>query len=155
MVAQNEDKLREAADAIGGNARPYTCDVSSPEQVCGTVQKILREFGRVDILINCAGIWTGEEIEKSDPDRRKHVLEVNTLGTIEFIKTLEPTFRKQDSGHILNVISTAGNYDTSSGDNTLWQTYGASKWALTGFTKAFKDSLEGTNQSYRLLPRRV
>jgi NADP-dependent 3-hydroxy acid dehydrogenase YdfG len=61
------------------------------------------------------------------------------------IKALEPTFRAQNSGQIVNVISTSGNYDTSSGNNTLWQTYGASKWALAGFTRAFKDSLEGTN----------
>ena len=108
------------------------------------LKKILSEFGRVDVLVNCAGIWTDEELEKTDPGRRKKVFEVNTLGTIEFTKALEPAFRAQNKGHVLNVISTSGNYDTSSGDNTLWQTYGASKWALAGFTRAFKDSLDGT-----------
>lgn len=145
LVAQNQNKLNEVADLIGDRAHVYTCDISLPQQVRETVKKILTDFETVDVLINCAGIWTSEELEKTDPDRRKKVLEVNTLGTIEFTKALEPTFRKQNSGHVLNVISTSGNFDTSSGDNTLWQTYGASKWALSGFTRAFKDSLDGTN----------
>lgn len=145
LVAQNEDKLHSTANEIGERAHVYVCDVSLPDQVHETAQKILADFNRVDILINCAGIWTDEELEKEDPNRRKRVLEVNTLGTIEMTKAFEPTFRAQNGGHVLNVISTSGNFDTSSGDNTLWQTYGASKWALSGFTRAFKDSLEGTN----------
>lgn len=145
MVAHNEAALKAAASTIGEKAHPYVCDVSVPEQIRATVNKILSDLTRVDILINCAGIWTDEQLEKSDPDRRKRALEVNVLGTIECIKALEPAFRKQNNGQILNVISTSGNYDTSSGNNTLWQTYGASKWALSGFTRAFKDSLEGTN----------
>jgi 3-oxoacyl-[acyl-carrier protein] reductase len=144
LVARNEDNLREVARTIGVQAHLYVCDVASAEQVQHAAQQILKDLGRVDILINNAGIWTDEELEKDDPDRRRKVLEVNTLGTIEFVKALEPSFRKQNSGHILNVISTSGTNDTSSGDNTLWQSYGASKWALAGFTRALKDSLDGT-----------
>jgi NADP-dependent 3-hydroxy acid dehydrogenase YdfG len=145
LIAQNEDKLHEVTDEIGGSAHLFLCDISDTEQVRQTAQKILDDFGKVDILINNAGIWTDEEVELTDPDRRKKVLEINALGTIEFTKAFEPSFRQQNSGHILNVISTSGDSSTSSGDNTLWQTYGASKWALAGFTRAFKDSLAGTN----------
>lgn len=145
LVAQNEDELSQTANEIGENAHAYVCDISVPEQVRQTVTQIVNDFGRIDILINNAGLWTDEELEKSDPDRRRRVLEVNTIGTIEVTKAFEPTFRSQNEGQILNVISTSGTNDTSSGDNTLWQTYGASKWALAGFTRAFKDSLEDTN----------
>ena len=144
LVAHNEDRLNQVAQELGENARPYICDVSSAVQVRQTVKQILEDLGRVDILINNAGIWTDEEIEKDDPDRRRKAFEVNTLGTIEFVKTLEPTLREQNSGHILNVISTGGTNDTSSGDNTLWQSYGATKWALAGFTRALTDSLGDT-----------
>lgn len=145
LVAQNQDKLDDTISLIGSKAHAYVCDVSSATQVRETANKILTDFEKVDVLVNCAGIWTDEELEKTDPDRRKKVLEVNTLGTIEFTKAFEPAFRRQNSGHVLNVISTSGNFDTSSGDNSQWQTYGASKWALSGFTRAFKDSLSGTN----------
>jgi len=144
LVAHDEEKLTRVARDLGENAQAYVCDVSSADQVRQTVKKILDDQGRVDILINNAGIWTDEEIEKSDPDRRKKAFEINTLGTIEFVKALEPTLRAQNSGHILNVISTGGTNDTSSGDNTRWQTYGATKWALAGFTRALKDSLNDT-----------
>ena len=144
LVAQNEDKLLQTANEIGENAHPYVCDISNPQEVRQTVAKIVADFGKIDILVNNAGLWTDEELEKTDPDRRKRVLEVNAIGTIEVTKAFEPTFRAQNEGQILNVISTSGTDDTTSGDNTLWQTYGASKWALAGFTRAFKDSLEGS-----------
>lgn len=145
LVARNQSNLDSVTSLIGSKAHTYSCDISQPTQVRETVDKILEDFNKIDVLINCAGIWTDEELEKTDPDRRKKALEVNTLGTIEITKAFEPTFRKQNSGHVINVISTSGNSDTSSGDNTAWQTYGASKWAVAGFTRAFKDSLNGTN----------
>jgi len=145
LVAHNEGKLTVAAQELGSNAHSYVCDVSDSEQIQRTVQQILNDHGHIDILINNAGIWTDEELEKDSPSRRRKAFEVNALGAIEFIKALEPTFRRQNNGHILNVISTAGTDDTAAGDNKLWQSYGATKWALAGFTRAFKDSLEGTN----------
>jgi 3-oxoacyl-[acyl-carrier protein] reductase len=143
LVAHDKDKLDQVAIELGEKAHSYQCDISDAAQVKQIAAKILEDFGKIDILINNAGIWTDEELEKIDPARRKKVFEVNTLGTIEFTKAFEPTFRAQNNGHILNVISTSGDSSTSSGDNTLWQTYGASKWALAGFTRAFKDSLDG------------
>jgi len=145
LVAHNRSKLDAAAQELGPQAHAYLCDVSLPDQIQQTVQQVLDDFGRVDILINNAGIWTDENLEKEDPLRRRKAFEVNALGTIEFTKALEPAFRKQNSGHVLNVISTSGTDDTSAGDNTLWQSYGATKWALAGFTRAFKDALQGTN----------
>ena len=144
LIAQNAQTLAKTASDIAGNVSVYACDISSPKDVRDLVAVIITEHPRIDVLINCAGIWTDEELEKEDPDRRKKVLEVNTLGTIEVTKAFEPLLVRQNTGHILNVISTSGNSDTSSGDNTLWQTYGASKWAIAGFTRALKDSLNGT-----------
>lgn len=144
LVGHNEIRLKEAVTEIGHEARAYVCDISSHDQVVSTAKAILNDYGKVDILINNAGVWTDEELEKTTPELRKRVFEVNALGTIEFIKAFEPTFRQQNYGHILNVISVSGVDDSSAADNTLWQTYGASKWALTGFTRAFKDSLAGT-----------
>lgn len=132
--------LNEVAASIKSSVRTYTCDISSADQIRQTASKILNDMERVDILINNAGLWSDEELEKDNPERRRKMFEVNTLGTIESTKALEPTFRRQNSGHILNVISASGLDDTSAGDNTLWQSYGASKWALTGFTRALKDT---------------
>ncbi len=144
LVSLDEEKLRLAADEIGQNTKIYPCDITEPEQIKSVVKKILSDFGQIDVLVNNAGVWTDEEIEKSRPEQRRKVIETNALGNIEFTKSVEPIMLEQKNGHILNVISTSGNSDTSSGDNTLWQTYGASKWAMSGFTRALKDSLDGT-----------
>lgn len=145
LIAHNEDRLKQTADQIAGKAQYFVCDISNEDQIKTAASEILNTYGHIDVLINCAGIWSDEELEKDNPERRRKVLEVNTLGTIEITKAFEPSFREQNKGHVLNVISTSGNSDTSSGDNTLWQTYGASKYAISGFTRAFKDSLQGTN----------
>lgn len=144
LVAHGEEVLRKVAADLGAHAHPYVCDINSVAHILKTVQQIVADYGRVDVLINNAGIWTDEELEKDDPTRRRQAFEVNALGTIEFTKALEPVFREQNSGHVLNVISTAGTSDTSAGDNTGWQSYGATKWAIAGFTRAFKDSLADT-----------
>jgi len=144
LVAEGEEMLRQAKEEIGANAYTYVCDITFVEQIQKTVADIIRDLGRIDILINNAGLWTDEKLEEANPELRRKVIETNALGTIEFTKAVEPIFRKQNSGHILNVISTSGGNDTSAGDNRLWQTYGASKWAVAGFTRALRDSLSDT-----------
>jgi short-subunit dehydrogenase len=144
IVAFEEDKLKATAQEIGNDTKYYVCDISESSQVTTTVQQIIADFGKVDVLINNAGVWTEEELEKTKPEQRKRVFEVNAYGNIEFTKALEPTFKQQNYGHILNVISVSGTDDSAAGDNSLWQTYGASKWALAGFTRALRDSLIGT-----------
>lgn len=95
-------------------------------------------------MVNNAGIWTDEFLEKENPQLRKTALETNVLGNIQFTYEVLPIFQQKNQGHIFNVISTSGANDTPSGDNSLWKTYGASKWAMTGFTKALRDSLNET-----------
>lgn len=144
IVAFEEEKLAAAAEEIGNDTKYYVCDISESTQVAATVSQIVSDFGQIDVLINNAGVWTEEELEKTKPEQRKRVFEVNAYGNIEFTKAVEPILRKQNTGHILNVISVSGTDDSAAGDNSLWQTYGASKWALAGFTRALKDSLTGT-----------
>jgi NADP-dependent 3-hydroxy acid dehydrogenase YdfG len=114
------------------------------DEVKKTVSSILKDFKSIDILINNAGIWTDEELEEKNPELRKIVLETNALGNIQFTYEVLPHFQKKNAGYIFNVISTAGASDTPAGNNVLWKTYGASKWAMTGFTKALREGLQGT-----------
>jgi NADP-dependent 3-hydroxy acid dehydrogenase YdfG len=94
--------------------------------------------------VNGAGIWTDESLEQEKPERRLWALETNVLGHINFTYAVLPTFHKKNAGYIFNVISTAGASDTPSGNNVLWKTYGASKWAMSGFTKALREDLAET-----------
>lgn len=137
-------QVKRNVEKKGGVAACFRCDIRDVEGIQRIVKEIKEHFGRIDILVNNAGVWTDDLLEQDRPFLRRLAFDVNALGTIEFTKAVLPVFLEQDSGHILNVISTAGLGDTTAGNNTRSQTYGASKWAVTGYTKALKESLSGT-----------
>ncbi len=147
LIARRNDVLEKISTDIksrGGNADYFVCDIRVLSDVQKTVAEIFKKYKNIDILVNNAGIWTDEELEKKQPERRKLAFETNALGNIQMTKEFLPHFQKKNRGYIFNVISSAGIGDSAAGDNKDWQTYGATKWAMTGFTKALKDSLAGT-----------
>lgn len=131
ILSPNEEKLRAAAEEIG--CAYEVCDVRYYEQI----EKAVNKIGHVDCLINNAGLWLQGALDETDPERIREVLDVNTLGTINFTKAVMPTMKKQKSGVIINVISQAG-LNARAG----WPVYIASKWAITGFTKSMQQELE-------------
>jgi len=147
LVARTESELQQVKKEIekkGGNAEYFVCDVTDDRQINKITKQILEKYKSVDILVNNVGIWTDEELEKNNPELRKIALETNVLGNIQFTYAVLPHFQEKNSGYIFNVISTAGASDTPAGNNVLWKTYGASKWAMTGFTKSLREALVGT-----------
>lgn len=147
LVARTEGELKTVKNNIikkGGMAEYFICDIKELKQIKETVRKIIKRFKKIDILVNNAGVWTDEELEKNNPKRRKLAFETNALGNINFTYEVLPYLKKQNSGYIFNVISTAGVVESPSGNNVFWKTYGASKWAMTGFTKALIDELKET-----------
>ncbi len=147
LIGKTESELKEVQEKIiknKGEASYFVCDVRNHSEIIETVKKILSQYKIIDILVNNAGIWTDEQLELKNPTRRKDALETNVLGNINFTYEFLPHFKKRNGGYIFNVISTAGASDTPAGNNVPWKTYGASKWAMTGFTKALREELQGT-----------
>jgi uncharacterized protein len=147
LVARSKEKLEKVKQNIesnGGVAVISICDIRELSQVQKTVKDIISRFGQIDILVNNAGIWTDDDLEKGNPARRKEAFEINALGNIQFTDEVLPYFMDKNSGYIFNVISTSGVADIPAGNNRDWQTYGATKWAMTGFTKTLRDKLQGT-----------
>ena len=147
LVARTVGELKDVQKEIeqgGGVAEYFVCDITDESAVKKTVKAVFDVYKTVDILVNNAGMWTDEELEKNNTGLRKQALETNTLGTIQFTYEVLPYFQKKNAGYIFNVISTAGASDTPAGNNVRWKTYGASKWALTGFTKALREALVGS-----------
>lgn len=145
LVARSKEKLHQLQHTIindGGKAESFICDITDLSQVKKTVAEILKKFKTIDVLINNAGIWTDNNVEKVNPQKRKEAFETNALGPIQFTHTVLPHFEEKNAGHILNVISTSGIEDTTERSNKYWQTYGATKWAMTGFTNALRDSMQ-------------
>jgi 3-oxoacyl-[acyl-carrier protein] reductase len=129
----NQAKLDAATERLGAKAKGYVVDVSSPEQVDGAVAAIVAEFGRVDILVNSAGI-TGKtnlkshEVEVKDFER---VFSLNVLGSFLTCKAVLPHMVEKNYGRILNVASIAGKEG-----NAGMVAYSSSKAAVIGMTKS-------------------
>jgi len=144
LVARTEKLLKNVKVTINKNkgiSEYFICDITVQEQVNKTVKRILKKFGTIDILVNGAGIWTTDKFEKKRPELVEQSFKVNSIGPIYFTKAVLPIMKKKNSGHIFNVISKAG---LDLPENEDWPTYTATKWAMTGYTKALKHSLEGT-----------
>ena len=144
LLARTEKDLKRVTDQINkkkGQADYFVCDITDLNHVKTTISQIVNKYKTIDILINNAGIWTDKEIEEKDPVTIENVFKTNALGQIFMTKSVLPIFKKQNAGHILFTISGAGYYDS---DNTLWQVYGSSKWAMTGYVKSLKDDLKNT-----------
>lgn len=141
LVARNEKLLKEVKQLIsqeGGFADYYLCDVTNFSQVKDTVAKILTKFGKIDILVNGAGIWTTDKLEDNKPELIENAFKVNSMGPIYFTKAVLPFMKKVNKGHILNVISKAG---LELPENKDLPTYTATKFAITGYTKALQQQL--------------
>ncbi|MDE2589932.1 MAG: SDR family oxidoreductase [Patescibacteria group bacterium] len=148
LVARSVNKLKKITSDLQKqhlHAQFFACDITDRTHITKTVESILQQEKTIDILINNAGIWTDNEIEKTHPERRKEAFDTNALGTIEFTQAVLPYFKEKNSGYIFTVISTSGISDSIASDSTFWQSYAATKWALTGFTNALRNELAKTH----------
>ncbi len=92
----------------GGQAVYYRTDVTKLDQVKSTVAKAIEKFGKVDILVNCAGIGTKPTtLEETTEEEWDKVFNVNCKGTFFFIQAVAPHFQKNNYGKIVNVVSVA------------------------------------------------
>lgn len=132
ILARNETALHKIAQDIGCSY--YVCDVRDAKQVAGTFEKITKDHGKIDVLINNAGVIVNGELDKIPDETIENVITTNTLGTIYAAKQAFTRMKQQKEGLILNVVSTAGL--TAKATRGI---YNASKWAITGFTKALQE----------------
>ncbi len=113
------------------NIFSYPLDVTNEDQINSVFQKILNDFGELDLCLFSSGTYDPKNEQKIDPDKIKNVIKVNFFGVVDCVKTVEDYFKKRKSGHISIVSSIAGyrGLPNSSG-------YGPSKAALTNFCES-------------------
>lgn len=118
-------------EAFGVKSKAIRMDVSDFSAVKETVGEIFKEFGSIDVLVNCAGITRDGLIAMMKEDNFDAVINVNLKGTFNMIKHCTPYFIKQKSGAIVNVSSVSGMIGNAGQAN-----YSASKAAVIGLTKS-------------------
>lgn len=134
ILATNEEKLKEVASQ--NNCKYKVCDVKDYSIVEATINDIINEFEKIDILINNAGLWIQEELDQNDSERINSVVDVNLLGVINCSKAVIPIMKQHRDGLIMNINSQAGiNHKAER------VVYNATKWGVTGFSKSLQDEV--------------
>ena len=116
-------RLQVEAEKRGGQILPVACDIEKSSNVKAMVEEVLGTFGRIDLLVNNAGIIRRGTIETVGEDDWDRVIAVNLKGTFNCCKAVVGTMKRQGSGKIVNVSSIAGKI----GDITSAPGYGSSK----------------------------
>ena len=130
-VDQAVEQLKEFGEAIG-----YVCDITDRAQCDELAKKVADHFGRIDILINNAGITKDAQFYKMLDDNFYKVIEVNLFGTYNMSKAVIPYMMAQRYGRICSASSIAcikGNFGQSN--------YAASKAGIIGFTRSLSHEL--------------
>ena len=126
-------RRKELLDELAKNPNivSFPLDVTNRNQINEIFKKILDNFGDLDICLFSSGTYEPKDEQNIDPDKIKNVINVNFIGVIDCVKSVERYFKDKKSGHISIVSSIAGyrGLPNSSG-------YGPSKAALTNFSES-------------------
>ena len=112
LGARREEKLNTLAAEItgaGGTAQAHRLDVTKPESVQAFVDAAVEAFGKVDVLVNNAGIMPLSMFESLKTDEWRKMVDVNISGVLHGIAAVLPLFKSQQSGHFVNLSSIAGH----------------------------------------------
>jgi dehydrogenase/reductase SDR family protein 7B len=141
ITGRNQTKLNEAAAELqASNIQQYAivCDSSSEEQTRKMIQEVVNRFGKIDLLINNAGISMRSMFETVDLQVLKQVMDINFWGTVYATHAALP-YLKQSKGGIIGISSIAGYRGLP-----VRTGYSASKFAMNGFLEALRTELIGT-----------
>ncbi len=132
VVAQHEaGEMVQEIQALGCKARSYTVDISSVKDVFATVERIIADFGRIDILVNDAGIAPMVPFLETSPETLSRILDVNLKGTFFFSQAVAGHMKERRCGKIVNIHSNAA---TLGYENLA--AYSASKGGIAALTLA-------------------
>jgi NAD(P)-dependent dehydrogenase (short-subunit alcohol dehydrogenase family) len=122
--------------ALGPHVRVDELDVTSPADVSRVAERVERESGRLDVLVNNAGTLLGGITEALTVEQLSSQLDTNVLGPFRLMRALLPLMRRQRSGLVVNVTSIAGRMVFP-----FFGAYCASKWALDALTESMRYEL--------------
>lgn len=144
LCARREDKLEEVKNrclsTTTSDVYIYPLDVSDPDAIEETMNKIKTEVGTIDVLINNAGFGHTEEFIKYDLNKAENMFRVNVLGVMYLTQLAALQMADKQSGHIINVASIAGKIATPKS-----AVYSATKFAVIGFSNALRLELAPLN----------
>ena len=139
LSARSEGKLMKVASSLS-DGKVLVLDLADPESVASATEKAVKLFGRIDILINNAGVWCKSSFLDFQEKCSRELMEINFFGTVSLTRDVVKVMIKQGGGHIVNVSSLLGKF----GANSVHY-YSASKFALIGLMDSLRYELADKN----------
>lgn len=139
LAARSADKLaqlRTELEATGCECISVTTDVADPNGLEALVKATVDRFGRIDVLVNNAGIECFSEFDQLSLDQILQTIETNLTGAIVLTRQVVPIMRQQGFGRIINMASAAGKHGPPFG-----AVYGATKAGMIAFTQGLRGEL--------------
>lgn len=149
LAARREDRLTSLADELtakGAEVSWQVTDVTDSQQVESLAAAAKKTFGRIDVLINNAGLMPLAPLDALKVDEWEQMIDVNIKGVLYGIAAVLPTMREQHSGHVINLSSVAGHKVFPGG-----AVYCATKYAVKALSEGLRmeagDEIRSTNIS--------
>jgi NADP-dependent 3-hydroxy acid dehydrogenase YdfG len=143
LGARRVDRLNSLADELtakGGQALALATDVTDHEQVKRLVDTAVQKYGRIDVMINNAGLMPHSPLERLKIEDWDRTIDVNIKGVLYGIAAALPHMKQQKAGHIINVSSVAGHKVTPAG-----AVYAATKDAVRALSEGLRQEMKPYN----------
>ena len=140
-LARNAEKLADTVQTIvdaGGQAEAFSCDVKSREAIDEVIEKVADDWGRLDIMVNNAGITRDTLLPRMTDDESDDVIQTNLRGTFLFCRAASRFMMRARYGRIINIASVSGLIGNPGQTN-----YSASKAGMIGLTRSLSKELAG------------
>ena len=139
LVDLHEGGVRQTAGELGDTAVPFVADVTDGDAVASVAERLLARFGRLDLVVNNAGVAPndGKPLWEADLADWRRVVEVNLFGVLHGIRAFVPHLVAAGRGHVLNIASLAGLTGTP-----LSASYGTSKHAVVALSETLRAEFE-------------
>ena len=143
LGARRSDRIGSLADELSGQsgkALAVTADVTDREQVTRLVDTAVQKYGRIDVMLNNAGLMQQSPLERLKVDEWDNMIDVNIKGVLYGIAAALPHMQRQKAGHIVNVSSVAGHKVTPAGT-----VYSATKHAVRAISEGLRQEVKPYN----------
>jgi NAD(P)-dependent dehydrogenase (short-subunit alcohol dehydrogenase family) len=142
IMGRNAEAVATAAEELGGDTLPLTADLTDRDAILAAIAKTEQHFGRIDGIVNNAGVSYAGRVEVLNPKQIDHQVELNFLAAVHACQAVIPCMRRQGGGRIVNVSSAIVHRPDAFSHISI---YRASKAALEHFTDALRDEVQRDN----------
>lgn len=154
LAARRKERLEQLVSelvAAGGEAVAYQTDVTRADEVKALIQGALDSFGRVDVLVNNAGLMAIAPLSDVRVEEWERMIDINIKGVLYGIAAALPVFHQQNAGHFINIASVAGIKVFSPGGTV----YSGTKFAVRAISEGLRHEVGGSIRTTTIEPGAV